>query len=94
MDFKFKIGICSVGSGMGQADKESCYLSAVEFVTVGLENNPLSYGLFNCSEYTLYLEIFALLRDHQLGKLAIFVCEDGRCQLPVNSIEKVLLKLN
>jgi hypothetical protein len=33
-------------------------------------------------------ENIALLRDRQLGELAIFVCEDGSCQLPVNSIEK------
>jgi uncharacterized protein YyaL (SSP411 family) len=30
----------------------------------------------------------ALLRDRQLGELAIFVCNDGRCQLPVASVEK------
>jgi len=35
-----------------------------------------------------------LLRDRQLGELAIFVCFDGSCQLPVNSIENALLKLN
>lgn len=44
IDFKFKIDICSVGSGVRQADKESCHLSVVEFVTVGLENNPLNMG--------------------------------------------------
>ena len=39
-------------------------------------------------------ENIPLLRDRQLGELAILVCEDGSCQLPVNSIEKVILKLN
>ena len=29
-----------------------------------------------------------LLRERQLGELAIFVCEDGSCQLPVDSVEK------
>jgi uncharacterized protein YyaL (SSP411 family) len=33
-------------------------------------------------------ENIALLRDRQLGELAIFVCIDGSCQLPVNSTEK------
>ena len=33
-------------------------------------------------------ENIPLLRDRQLGELAIFVCEDGRCQLPVTSVEK------
>jgi uncharacterized protein YyaL (SSP411 family) len=33
-------------------------------------------------------ENIPLLRERQLGELSIFVCEDGRCQLPVNSIEK------
>jgi uncharacterized protein YyaL (SSP411 family) len=33
-------------------------------------------------------ENIPLLRDRQLGELSIFVCEDGRCQLPVASVEK------
>jgi uncharacterized protein YyaL (SSP411 family) len=33
-------------------------------------------------------ENIPLLRDRQLGELSIFVCEDGSCQMPVNSIEK------
>ncbi|MDA8772137.1 hypothetical protein N9M80_03580, partial [Flavobacteriales bacterium] len=33
-------------------------------------------------------ENIPLLRDRQLGELAIFVCEDGSCQLPVASVEK------
>jgi uncharacterized protein len=33
-------------------------------------------------------ENIPLLRDRKLGELAIFVCEDGRCQLPVGSITK------
>ena len=33
-------------------------------------------------------ENIPLLRERQLGELAIFICEDGRCQLPVASVEK------
>jgi uncharacterized protein YyaL (SSP411 family) len=33
-------------------------------------------------------ENIPLTRDRQLGELAIFLCIDGSCQLPVNSIEK------
>jgi len=33
-------------------------------------------------------ENIPLLRDRQLGELAIFVCENERCQLPVASVEK------
>jgi uncharacterized protein YyaL (SSP411 family) len=29
-----------------------------------------------------------LLRNRQLGELAIFVCNEGMCQLPVSSVEK------
>ena len=45
-----------------------------------------------CRPQALYAggasENIPLLRDRQLGELAIFVCEDGRCQLPVASVEK------
>lgn len=33
------------------------------------------------------LENLPLLRNRQLGELAIFVCNDGMCQLPVSSVE-------
>ncbi len=33
-------------------------------------------------------ENIPLLRDRQLGELAIFVCSDGMCQLPVVSVEE------
>ncbi|MDA7743781.1 thioredoxin domain-containing protein [Flavobacteriales bacterium] len=34
-------------------------------------------------------ENIPLLRERQLGELAIFVCNDGRCQLPVASVEEI-----
>jgi hypothetical protein len=52
----------------------------------------------HCRPQALYAggasENIPLLRDRQLGELSIFVCEDGRCQLQVASVEKaaVLLK--
>ena len=62
MDLKFRIGICSIGSGVGQAVIESCHLSAIQFTTVGLGNNPLAFGLYDCDEYAFipsyYDEIF------------------------------------
>ena len=50
---KYKVGICSVGSGVGQAVIDSCHLAALDFATVGLGNNPLAYGLYDCDEYAL-----------------------------------------
>jgi uncharacterized protein YyaL (SSP411 family) len=39
------------------------------------------------------VENIPLLRDRQLGELAIFVCSDGMCQLPVASVEKAAILL-
>ncbi|WP_447957142.1 NAD-dependent epimerase/dehydratase family protein [Vreelandella sp. EE7] len=45
------IGICSIGSGVGQSVIDSCRLSRLPLRTIGLGNNPLAYGLYECNDY-------------------------------------------
>jgi nucleoside-diphosphate-sugar epimerase/carbamoylphosphate synthase large subunit len=47
------VGICSIGSGVGQSVLSSCCLSRAPIKTVGLGNNPLAYGLFDCDDYAI-----------------------------------------
>lgn len=44
------VGICSIGSGVGQSVIDSCRLSRLPLRTVGLGNNPLAFGLYECDE--------------------------------------------
>lgn len=47
------IGICSVGSGVGQAIIESSQYFRDDVTLIGLGNNPLAYGAFDCDDYTV-----------------------------------------
>ena len=47
------VGICSIGSGVGQSVIDSCNFSRLPLKTVGLGNNPLAYGLYECSDSAL-----------------------------------------
>jgi nucleoside-diphosphate-sugar epimerase/carbamoylphosphate synthase large subunit len=48
-----KIGICCIGSGVGQSVVNSCRLSKLPIETVGLGTNPLAYGLYECKDYAM-----------------------------------------
>lgn len=47
---KIIVGILSVGSGIGQSVIESLRLSNFNFHTIGLGNNPLAFGSYECNE--------------------------------------------
>ena len=47
---KITIGICSIGSGVGQSVIESCRLSPLPLRTIGLGNRPLTFGHLDCDE--------------------------------------------
>ncbi|KPQ23109.1 MAG: nucleoside-diphosphate-sugar epimerase [Halomonas sp. HL-48] len=50
---KIVIGICSIGSGVGQSIVDSCQFFRDKITLIGLGNNPLAYGAFECDDYTL-----------------------------------------
>lgn len=45
------IGICSIGSGVGQSIITSCNATSLPIKTVGLGNNSLAYGLYECDDF-------------------------------------------
>lgn len=47
------IGVCSVGSGVGQSVVDSCQTFREKVKLVGLGNNPLAYGAFDCDDYAI-----------------------------------------
>ena len=48
-----KIGILSIGSGVGQSVIESLLISNVSFITYGLGNNPMAFGAYACAHQRL-----------------------------------------
>ena len=48
---RITVGICSIGSGVGQSVIDSCRLSRLPMQTIGLGNNPLAYGLYECDDH-------------------------------------------
>jgi len=52
------IGILSIGSGVGQSIIESLRLSNHNFYTIGLGNNPLAFGAYECDEMMLIPSFF------------------------------------
>ncbi|MFB9866126.1 NAD-dependent epimerase/dehydratase family protein [Vreelandella sulfidaeris] len=50
---KIVIGVCSVGSGVGQSVVDSCSFFREKVTLIGLGNNPLAYGAFDCDDYAL-----------------------------------------
>lgn len=51
---KYCIAITCIGSGVGQSIIDSCNLSELPLVTVGLGSNPFGYGAYDCT-YMDYL---------------------------------------
>lgn len=50
---KIIVGILSIGSGVGQSVIESLRLTNFNFYTIGLGNNPLAFGAYECDEMLL-----------------------------------------
>lgn len=50
---KIIVGILSVDSGIGQSFIESLRLSNFNFHTIGLGNNPLAFGSYECNEMVI-----------------------------------------
>ncbi|MFS8175253.1 NAD-dependent epimerase/dehydratase family protein [Vreelandella titanicae] len=50
---KIIIGICSIGSGVGQSVVDSCKFFREKVDLIGLGNNPLAYGAFDCDNYAI-----------------------------------------
>ncbi|MGI9526125.1 MAG: NAD-dependent epimerase/dehydratase family protein [Weeksellaceae bacterium] len=48
---QIRIGISSIGSGVGQSVINSCRLSNLPLYTIGFGTNPLAYGLYECDDY-------------------------------------------
>ncbi|GGZ53430.1 NAD-dependent epimerase/dehydratase family protein [Mesonia mobilis] len=46
-----RVGISSIGSGVGQSVINSCRLSSLPLYTVGFGTNPMAYGLYECDTY-------------------------------------------
>lgn len=68
---KINVGILSIGSGVGQSVIESLRLSNFQFNTIGLGNNPLAFGAYECDEMILIPSFYDNTYIDALYKLCI-----------------------
>jgi len=55
-----RVGITSIGSGVGQSIINSCNLSHLPLYTIGLGANPMAYGQYDCDTYDTLPSIYSL----------------------------------
>ena len=92
MKTRLNVGICSIGSGVGQSVIDSCRLSLLPIHTVGLGNNALAYGLYECDDYAFIPSYYS---DKYILEL-IKVCENKKIKLiiPGHDDEAMLIASN
>ncbi|QQS39780.1 MAG: NAD-dependent epimerase/dehydratase family protein [Acidobacteriota bacterium] len=56
---KRRIGITCIGTGVGQAVVNSCRISAMPLLTIGIGSMPLAYGNFDCDETAEVPDIYS-----------------------------------
>lgn len=55
-----RVGITSIGSGVGQSIINSCRLSKMSLYTIGLGANPMAFGAYDCDTYDTLPEIYSI----------------------------------
>ena len=86
---KIRVGITSIGSGVGQAVANSCRLSRLDIAVVGYGNNPLAYGIADCDEHRLLPSIYDL---EYLNELCA-ACKADRIDILIPGLDDELLLL-
>lgn len=83
------IGICSIGSGVGQSIIDSCRLSRQNLRTIALGNNPFAFGLYECADYALLPSYY---NPEYIPEL-LSICEEKQIDLliPGHDDEALLL---
>ncbi len=86
------VGICSIGSGVGQSVIDSCHLSRLPLRTIGLGNNPLAFGLYECDDHALLPSYY----DASYVEALLALCETKKIDvlIPGHDDEALLLARN
>ncbi|WP_404417434.1 NAD-dependent epimerase/dehydratase family protein [Marinospirillum sp.] len=71
------VGICSIGSGVGQSVISSCNATSLPIITLGLGNNPLAYGQYECDDYAYIPSYYS---ENYLEKL-LEICKEKKVEL-------------
>ncbi|HSW36727.1 MAG TPA: NAD-dependent epimerase/dehydratase family protein [Candidatus Limnocylindrales bacterium] len=76
MKKQIRVGITTIGSGIGQSVISSCRLSELPLYTVGLGANPMAYGAYDCDRHDelprvddpgYMAELIRKCREHRLA---------------------------
>ncbi|KDE40453.1 UDP-glucose 4-epimerase [Nitrincola lacisaponensis] len=87
---KTRIGITSIGSGVGQSIVDSCRLSGLPMHITGYGNNPYAYGSFDCDDQKILPGIYD--KDYLLHLLE--ACKKDNIEILLPGLDDELLLLS
>ena len=92
LNYKYVIGISSIGSGIGQSIIRSCKLSCLPLYTIGFGNNPYGFGVYDCDFFEM---VPAIQEDNYISTL-IQKCVDNKVDvlIPSHDLELLLFAEN
>lgn len=85
----YRIGITSIGSGVGQSIIDSCNQSKAPLFTVGYGNNQFAFGAFDCNKKRITPSIYD---KNYINKLLSF-CKKDKIDLLIPSLDDELILL-
>ncbi|MDX1699728.1 MAG: NAD-dependent epimerase/dehydratase family protein, partial [Melioribacteraceae bacterium] len=89
MNKRIRVGITSIGSGVGQSIIDSCNLSKLPIYTIGLGANPMAYGQYDCNIYDILPSIYS--KDYIDCLLAL--CIKHKIDVLIPGLDDELLKI-
>jgi nucleoside-diphosphate-sugar epimerase/carbamoylphosphate synthase large subunit len=87
---KIIIGITSIGSGVGQSIINSIRLSNLPVYTIGMGNNPMAFGAYDCSESIITPSIY---EEKYIDKI-IEICQTKKINILIPGLDDELLKFS
>ncbi|HEY3488300.1 MAG TPA: NAD-dependent epimerase/dehydratase family protein, partial [Gammaproteobacteria bacterium] len=84
-----RVGISSVGSGVGQAVVDSCRLSGMPLHLIGYGNDPFAFGAFDCHEQKILPSIYSA----EYAEKLLEVCNKDSIDILIPGLDDELLLL-
>lgn len=85
-----RVGITSIGSGVGQSIINSCRLSEMPLYTVGFGSNPMAFGAYDCDAIDFLPTIYAPEYIDELLKL----CEKYKIDVLIPGLDDELYNIS
>ncbi|RFU64741.1 NAD-dependent epimerase/dehydratase family protein [Peribacillus glennii] len=85
-----RVGITSIGSGVGQSVINSCRLSELPLYVVGLGHNPMAFGQYDCDDYDTLPSIYS---DEYIDQL-LYLCKKHHIEILIPGLDDELYNIS